>query len=668
MSQGSILKTEKYKLLRLEQNNILKQWRNDSKTKELFDNNTLTPTNNNGLYALIKEQMESGNQELIQNIRQNLTSGTTGYLEENGEKKQKRIYGINQISNFLKEMGFNKTSFMENTKNSHINVGKGKKVDKINNWLNEKSNKEYINTIQEDKYYYPPEALNIIKEIYDVVENGNELNQEQLSKVLEKHFGINLNEFKELNLYSKYSFNSKIEKNINDTKDLNFDELTSLDLIKTMTKSDDIISSESNIELFVSKVLNMELAEIKGWLITAIKYDFEEIKQIIQESNDTKEIKENIFTFINSRSFTIEKDGVSEPFKFNEDGNVDFNIAKRGMPDVIYFPKNENVKPITSLNITTDPNKRNTILMHSFKASVIGNEIISKIKTNYSIDEILYDYKNSTILDKDLSKILSINNKKDIVEFLLKNKDNVDVDKIFSNFDFSVILNDSTLSVYNQSKISIEQRKVLPIEYLDKFEKYNVLIYAFSQVAMEDKQIDGFQITNEDKKDLKNFLNQLISNVDISILSNEGNLTTIQKQNIDSYGKKLADFFTNKSDFNEFLNLNTKNNNNTFGEEFHKAINKSFNYLINDTNSVRELIKNLANGTTIDFESFIKLDEISSLSKLKDDIQKVISTNTKNTKEIQIKVNNLKDFINVIDDFQKSFIERDIKPELIDIL
>ena len=36
---------------------------------------------------LIKEQMESGNQELIQNIRQNLTSGTTGYLEENGERK-----------------------------------------------------------------------------------------------------------------------------------------------------------------------------------------------------------------------------------------------------------------------------------------------------------------------------------------------------------------------------------------------------------------------------------------------------------------------------------------------------------------------------------------------------------------------------------------------------
>ena len=82
MAINSIIKTEKYKKERLEQNQKLKEWRSSEKTRELFEKNLFSATNNNGLYDIIKDQMNSGNIELIQNIRQNLTSGTTQYINK----------------------------------------------------------------------------------------------------------------------------------------------------------------------------------------------------------------------------------------------------------------------------------------------------------------------------------------------------------------------------------------------------------------------------------------------------------------------------------------------------------------------------------------------------------------------------------------------------------
>lgn len=231
-----------------------------------------------------------------------------------------------------------------------------------------------------------------------------------------------------------------------------------------------------------------------------------------------------------------------------------------------------------------------------------------------------------------------------------------------------LILNYSIFSMFNKIKFYKDNRVFVDIDVLNKIEKHNVLVYSLSQIFLEEEQIGNFNINNDDKNYLINLFNELIENVNISILSNDGCLSTIQKQQIKNYKQNLFDLISNEKEFNIFLDVNKKVNKDEFTMKFKESMSKSFYYLLNDINYIVELIKNIADDLQIDFESFTEKDELDSLSKLSDSIRKVIFTNTKTTKEVLYKIENLKKMLNKINDFQNYMSSTNIEKELVDIL
>lgn len=571
------------------------------------------------------------------------------------------------------------------------NLGRDRQivVNKIIKWLSDEKNQEYIRDIRDgNKIFYTQDSINTIKGIYEVIENGNEENKKELNEFILNKFGVTIAEIDKINLYKIYD--NVVNTNIENIKKEKIQELNVLELIEALTKSDNIInnelekeilSDESNFKLFVSKVLDMELTEIKGWLIAAIKSDYEDIKNIIIESNDSNEAKFKIFEFINSRSLIVEGNKVENPFKikerkvYNKDEyikQVDFTYAKAGMPDVLYFPKNESVKPITAINVTSDPSKSNNLLIHSLRASFIGNKIIEESK-NSSVFEVLNNLKSNSKIDA--KNDLNIYTKLNIIELLLNKDKSIDIQKIFDKMDFSVILHTSSLSIFNKNKITLAERDVLnqsDPDYLKKLETFNVSMYGLLQSTLEDNKIDTLSVSKEDKTLLKNYLNDLIYNVEMCILSKEGKLTSINKQNLDIYVQNVAELFTNKDSFQNYLNFNktSYNGQNSLSDGFKSIITQTFKATLNDSIGERKLIKGLAENGSIDYESFVKKDEFdkNDLNTLVNSINKVID-NYKNTNkdDILLKIDNLKNTLNEISNFQQSYADRDLDKESINL-
>lgn len=571
------------------------------------------------------------------------------------------------------------------------NLGRNRQivVNKIIKWLSDEKNQEYIRDIRDgNKIFYTQDSINTIKGIYEVIENGNEENKKELNEFILNKFGVTIAEIDKINLYKIYD--NVVNTNIENIKKEKIQELNVLELIEALTKSDNIInnelekeilSDESNFKLFVSKVLDMELTEIKGWLIAAIKSDYEDIKNIIIESNDSNEAKFKIFDFINSRSLIVEGNKVENPFKikerkvYNKDEyikQVDFTYAKAGMPDVLYFPKNESVKPITAINVTSDPSKSNNLLIHSLRASFIGNKIIEESK-NSSVFEVLNNLKSNSKIDA--KNDLNIYTKLNIIELLLNKDKSIDIQKIFDKMDFSVILHTSSLSIFNKNKITLAERDVLnqsDPDYLKKLETFNVSMYGLLQSTLEDNKIDTLSVSKEDKTLLKNYLNDLIYNVEMCILSKEGKLTSVNKQNLDIYVQNVAELFTNKDSFQNYLNFNktSYNGQNNLSDGFKSIITQTFKATLNDPIGERKLIKGLAENGSIDYESFVKKDEFdkNDLNTLVNSINKVID-NYKNTNkdDILLKIDNLKNTLNEISNFQQSYADRDLDKESINL-
>jgi len=335
---------------------------------------------------------------------------------------------------------------------------------------------------------------------------------------------------------NEISIDTKMIKKISKDKNINLK-----DIVKEIKSSK--LSSKSISFLKRNLVKNTILhekqkklkTEANSWLIAFIENDFDLFKDIIEEeinniSDENKmyeRINLRIFKKINERSIKVikkeENYEIINPFEIRNN-KVYYDMATKGVPDVIYFPINNNIKAVgfsttTSSKIDWEDTQ---ILRHPFNINQIKKELL----------------KNGNILTEDLEKLKrneNIEMKNKVIEKLLPNESsNQQIEKIIQNLsniekeedkqklldEYYGFNSDTKYYFYGDIQQSVKkiskknQDKDLRENEITIAEKRTIDLFMFAQKNYLYKKIKGGnEVGDNNKHLLLNYISKNITNI-----------------------------------------------------------------------------------------------------------------------------------------------------------
>lgn len=404
--------------------------------------------------------------------------------------------------------------------------------------------------------------------------------------------------------------------------------------------------------------------EIKAWILTFIKYDYEALERIIKSPDIVKEIKDTkkipyleinkrIFEAINQRGITVHKrrggEVIKPPFIISKDNTIHYNVknkvTEKGIPDVIYFPKTDKGKEIigcsatASSTLTTEgtqflrhPKRLNKLLNYLKKeGKEINDDLIRELQTQKSKNSEQQEKVIGIISTQKSGDKLEIktitDNLKSLKTIEEKNKYLDELYGLQDNADY-LFLGQIKQSIMKNDFMQNEEEYISLDEVIHN-EKRTIDLFVYAQKTNILNNITGSSIS--EMKDQELLFKYLYSNIINVITSKDGTHSSFPKGR--SNELEITELLINDllnpniedTTYFKFLPYQGKINNNK-KELVYTSLKQSLQYLKNiyygdiqlseeETEVAIELFKNIASVNLEEPNYSIEMDsnDVSSL-------------------------------------------------------